>query len=202
MHPEPRARRVIGTKDDRIATLEAEIKWLKEAPRASSRSGSGASSPDGSRSGGSSLIIPETTTTPPRRVRRGKAPPVEPFTEEDPAVKLDDWLPMLRRASLWNSWSQEEQLLQFAEHLRGRALQEWDLLSKRDRATFDTVVLALRERLDSGGKAMAAQDFQHCSQRMNLLATLSGDVRELFVWHMAMTTNERSISGRVRSGAT
>lgn len=76
---------------------------------------------------------------------RGKAPPVEPFTGEDPAVKIDDWLPILRRASQWNGWSQEEQLLQFAGHLRGRALQEWDLLSEKDRASFDAAVLALSE---------------------------------------------------------
>ena len=42
---------LLATKDDRITTLEAEIKRLKAAPRASPRSGSGASSPDGSRSG-------------------------------------------------------------------------------------------------------------------------------------------------------
>ena len=86
---------LLATKDDRIATLEAETKRLKAAPRASPRSGSGASSPDGSRSGGTSPIIPETTATPPRRVKRGKAPPVEPFTGGNPAVKLDDWLPIL-----------------------------------------------------------------------------------------------------------
>ena len=72
-------------------------------------------------------------------------PPVEPFTGEDPAVKIDDWLPILRRASQWNGWSQEEQLLQFAGHLRGRALQEWDLLSEKDRASCDAAVLALSE---------------------------------------------------------
>ena len=96
--------------------------------------------------------------------RRGKAPPVNPFTGEDPAVKLEDWLPVLKRASLWNGWSQEEELIQLAGHLRGRALQEWDLLSTSDRAKFETAVGALHDRLDPGGKVMDAQDFRHCSQ--------------------------------------
>lgn len=55
----------------------------------------------------------------------------------------------------------------FAGHLRGRALQEWDLLSEGDRATLDAAVHALHERLDPGGKAMAAQNFRHCSQSEN-----------------------------------
>ena len=38
------------------------------------------------------------------------------------------------------------------------------MLSEEERATFDAAVRALRERLDPGGKAMAAQDFHHCSQ--------------------------------------
>ena len=160
---------LLAAKDDRISTLEAELRRLKAASRASPYSGSRASSPDGSGSGRSSPVLPETSTASvqPRRVRRGKAPPVDPFTGEDPAIKLDDWLPILRRASLWNGWSPEEQLLQFAGHLRGRALQEWDLLGEGDKATFDAAAKALRERLDPGGKAMAAQDFRHCSQWEN-----------------------------------
>ena len=97
-------------------------------------------------------------------MQKGKAPLVDPFTGEDPAVKLEDWLPVLKRASLWNRWSQEEELLQLAGHLRGHALQEWDLLSTSDRANFDKAVGALRDHLDPGGKVMAAQDFRHCSQ--------------------------------------
>ena len=85
--------------------------------------------------------------------RRGKAPPVDPFTGEDPAVKLEDWLPILKSASLWNRWSQEEELLQLAGHLRGHALQEWDLLNTSDRANFDKVVGALSDCLDPGGKS-------------------------------------------------
>lgn len=56
--------------------------------------------------------------------RRGKAPPIDPFTGENPEIRLDDWLPSLQRASRWNQWTEEEQLIQLAGHLRGRALQE------------------------------------------------------------------------------
>jgi len=34
--------------------------------------------------------------------RRGKAPPIDPFTGENPEIRLDDWLPTLERASVWN----------------------------------------------------------------------------------------------------
>lgn len=62
-------------------------------------------------------------TTPPK-ARNGKAPSVELFTGEDREMCLDDWLPSLHRASQWNRWSGEEQLIQLSGHLRGRALQE------------------------------------------------------------------------------
>lgn len=60
----------------------------------------------------------------------------------------------------------KEQLLQFAGHLRGRA-QQGDLLSEGDRATFEAAVRALRERLDPSGKAIATQNFSHCSESEN-----------------------------------
>ena len=41
------------------------------------------------------------------------------------------------------------------------------MLSEGDRATLDAAVHALHERLDPGGKAMAAQNFRHCSQSEN-----------------------------------
>ena len=56
--------------------------------------------------------------------RRGKAPPIDPFTAEDIGITFDDWLPILERAAIWNEWSPEESLMQLAGHLRGRALQE------------------------------------------------------------------------------
>lgn len=96
--------------------------------------------------------------------RRGRAPPVSEFTGEDPEYILDDWLPSLERASQWNNWTEEERLMQFAGHLRGRALQEWNLLSDDEKATFDTAVKSLRSRIDAGSKAVAAQDFRHLRQ--------------------------------------
>ena len=59
------------------------------------------------------------------RTRRGKAPPVDSFTEEELDIRFDDWLPSLERAATWNSWTEEERLLQIAGHLHGWALQEW-----------------------------------------------------------------------------
>ena len=38
---------------------------------------------------------------------------------------------MLEIASSWNGWTPEELLMQFAGHLRGRALQEWNQLAPR-----------------------------------------------------------------------
>ena len=150
-------------QEEQIAALEAEVALLK-ASKSGEALRAGSPSLPTSPSGRSSPIIPELETAHSRPTRRDKAPPVDPFTGEDPAVKLEDWLPVLKRALLWNRWSQEEELLQLAGHLRGRALQEWDLLSTSDRANFDKAVGALRDRLDPGGKVMAAQDFRHCSQ--------------------------------------
>ena len=44
--------------------------------------------------------------------RQGKAPPVDPFRGNDPEIRLDDWLPTLERAAVWNSWSDEDCLIQ------------------------------------------------------------------------------------------
>ena len=148
-------------QEEQIAALEAEIALLK-ATKSREMSSAGSPSLSVPLSGRSSPVEPDPV--PVRPSRRGKAPPVDAFTGEDPAVKLEDWLPVLKRASLWNRWSQEEELIQLAGHLRGRALQEWDLLKTSDRTKFETAVEALRNRLDPGGKVMAAQDFRHCSQ--------------------------------------
>ena len=56
--------------------------------------------------------------------RKGKAPPVDFFTGEDPEVQFEDWLPTLERTAVWNGWTDEEALIQLAGHLRGRALIE------------------------------------------------------------------------------
>ena len=97
--------------------------------------------------------------------RRGKAPPVDPFTGENPELHVDDWLPSLERAARWNGWTDQELLLQLAGHLRGRALLEWNLLDATEKSLYPTATEALRARLDTGGRALAAQDFRHTFQR-------------------------------------
>ena len=55
--------------------------------------------------------------------RPGKAPPVNSFSGEDECIRLDDWLPALMRTSAWNGWTEEDQLIQLAGHLKGRAFK-------------------------------------------------------------------------------
>ena len=100
------------------------------------------------------------------RQRRGKAPPIEFFTGEDACI-LDDWLPSLERASVWNGWSEEDKLMQLPGYLRGRALQEWHLLRRSEQQSYPTAIDALRTRLDPGSKMMAAQDFRHSLQKID-----------------------------------
>ena len=96
--------------------------------------------------------------------RKGRAPPVDPFNGEDETVRLDDWVPALQRVAAWNGWSEADLLLQLAGH-RGRALQEWELIAKYQKATFYAAVDALRERLEPGGRMLAVQDFRHAAQK-------------------------------------
>ena len=107
---------------------------------------------------GSPLPQPRTLETSTQSPRKGKAPPVDTFTGERAEIRLEDWLPALDRAALWNGWTVEEMLLQLAGHLRGRALQEWNLLPPEERQDYDSAKKALRGRLDAGGRTMAAQD--------------------------------------------
>ena len=64
----------------------------------------------------------ERPRTAAQRQRQGKAPPVDPFTGENPEIWFEDWLPSLNQASTWNEWMDEELLLQLAGLLRGCAL--------------------------------------------------------------------------------
>ena len=108
------------------------------------------------------LVSTQASHKPP--VRRGKAPPIDQYTGEDPEIRFDNWLPALQRAAHWNGWTDEETLLQLAGHLRGKALQEWNLLVESDKATFQKAIAALREVLGPGSKVLAAQDFRHTTQ--------------------------------------
>ena len=67
---------------------------------------------------------------------RGKAPPISEFIVEDPDCTLDDWLPSLEWAIMWNTWTEEEQIIQLAGHLKSHALQEWNLLGRGERTSF------------------------------------------------------------------
>ena len=96
--------------------------------------------------------------------RRGKAPPVDPFSAEGLDEHWDEWLPTFERAAEWNGWTDAERLIQLAGHLRGKARQEFSLLSLDAKSTFMKAKSAMRSRLDTGNKKIAAQDFRHSSQ--------------------------------------
>ena len=66
--------------------------------------------------------------------------------------------------SSWNQWTEEEQLIQLAGHLRGHVLQEWNLMGRDSQQTFSEMVEALRSQLEPQTRALAAQDFRHTSQ--------------------------------------
>ena len=59
---------------------------------------------------------------------RGKVPPIDPFSGENPKVTIYEWLPSLQRAADWNEWTEQKIFIQLVGHLRGRALREWNLL--------------------------------------------------------------------------
>lgn len=162
------------SKDAEIASLKARLRELEsdssEVPRESM------DPPPTHATGIESLsartaTVPAHATPPPgpepvtsRAPRRGKAPPVDAFTGENPEVRFEDWLPTLERAASWNGWSNEERLMQLAGYLRQRALQEWNLLAVEDKATYEAATRVLRTRLDPGNRVLAAQDFRHAVQ--------------------------------------
>ena len=99
------------------------------------------------------------------QVRCRKAPPVDPFTGESKEVLWQDWLPILERAATWNGWGEEEKLLQVVGYLKGKALQEWNLMSELDRSLFSTAATELKQKLDQSVKKLAAHDFRHATQK-------------------------------------
>ena len=54
--------------------------------------------------------------------------------------------------------------MQLAGHLRGRAGQEWALISEQERLSLTTATSAFTSRLEPTSKVMAAQDFRHLTQ--------------------------------------
>ena len=109
---------VLEQSDRQLAEAETELERLRGEL-------AGTSTRRGVRSTIPASVPVSTTSTVPRTghhsrggaQRRGKAPPVESFSGENEAVRIDDWLPALERAATWNDWSEEDRLLQLAGHL-------------------------------------------------------------------------------------
>ena len=95
----------------------------------------------------------------------GKAPPIDPFGAEGLDEHWDDWLPTFERAAEWNDWSDSECLLQLAGHLKGKARQEFSLLTSGQMSTFTMAKTALRSRLEIGSKTLAPQEFRHAHRK-------------------------------------
>jgi len=62
--------------------------------------------------------------------------------------------------------------MQLAGYLRSRALQEWNLLNKENRSTYEEDVKVLRTWLHPGNQILEALDFCHAqdlTQNINLV---------------------------------
>ena len=157
-------------RDGEIETLKARISEL-ETPVIGRSGGPSAvhpavfvvcpSEPIAGSLAGSVPLVPQT----PHSMRRGKTPPVNEFSGDEPECLLEDWLPSLERASLWNGWSEEEKMIQLAGHLKGRALQEWNLLCPDLRAMFvqatepcaHALILSARQQLPKTSSHVSAR---------------------------------------------
>ena len=103
---------------------------------------------------------------------------MDPFTgDQKGTLDLDDWLPTLERAAMWNQWTEEEQFLQLAGHPQGRAFCEWNLMSREDHQVYSKALKVLREWVDTRVQALAAQDYRHLHQHDN--ETVGDFVRRL-----------------------
>ena len=73
-------------------------------------------------------------------------------------------------------------MIQLAGHLKGRALQEWNLLRPDQRHTFAEATEALHLRLDSASKTIIAQDLaQHEEEPVrNFIRRLEGTFRAAY----------------------
>jgi hypothetical protein len=65
---------------------------------------------------------------------------------------------------MWNTWADDETLLDLVGHLRGGALEEWNLMDVSDKTDFSKAVDSLRRCLEPGSKTLAAQELQRVSQ--------------------------------------
>ena len=148
------------THEDKMGRKDIEIEELREQVTRLLRPTSPPPLPGIS----SVATVVQNVGSPPAPLMIGKAPPVDPYTGEDPEVRWEDWLPTFERAASWNKWTDEEKVIQLAGHLRQKALLEWNLIDVTDRDVYERACKQMQARLDLGGKAVAAQDFHHTVQ--------------------------------------
>ena len=77
---------------------------------------------------------------------------------------LDKWLPSLKHAAEWNEWDNVETMIQLAGHLKGQALEEWELIEDSEKQGWNEAVKVLQSQLEHGQHTMAAQEFRHLHQ--------------------------------------
>ena len=123
-------------------------------------------SSEGRLSATAQLGMSERTRVP---VRKGKAPPVDSYTDESSDVLREDWLPTFEIAANWNEWMEDEKVIQLAGHLWKKALQEWNVLDQEDRSNYSRACQLMQAKMDPDNKAIAAQDFHHTVQEENEL---------------------------------
>ena len=185
----------MGKKDIEIEELREQVTQLLHptSARPLSRTSSVAS-------------VVQDVGRPPVPLRIGKAPPVDPYTGEDPEVWWEDWLPTFERAASWNKWTDEEKVIQLAGHLRQKALLEWNLIDVTDRDVYERACKQMQARLDLGGKAVAAQDFRHTVQgETELVADFVRQLERVFRRaygrdRMSTETKETLLYGQLHEG--
>ena len=138
--------------------------------------------------------------------QRGKAPLIDLFPAEGTEVTFDDWLLTLERAATWNGWTTSEALMQLSGHLKGRALQEWKLLTSEHKVSYQTVIKALREKLDPGNQTLAALDFRHTTQKTDEpVSDFIGSLEQIFQIgfgreHLSHETRDMLLYGQLQKG--
>jgi len=168
----------LARHEDELEAKDIEISLLKAKLLASPKS----SVNDKSSQSGIAADLPLRTTHPPSAnllyeiapahrelqtspgVRHGKAPPVDTYAGEGADMLFEEWLPSFERVAAWYGWSENEKLIQLAGHLKGKAQQEWSLLSLSLRDQYSSATVAIRDKLDPSRKALAVQDFRHLAQ--------------------------------------
>ena len=110
--------------------------------------------------------------------------------------------------SNWNGWISEETLIQLAGHLKGQALQEWNLLEDSGKVGWQEAAKVLQGRLEHGNRTMAAQEFRHLCQ--GTTENVSEFIRQLKctfrIAHgkgmMATESREALLHGQMQEGST